>query len=309
MRFDALKAVVTNWPIKLTALVLALVLWAVIAAVEPTVQLIPVTFSVDVPEGRTLTQPLPDVYASYSGTSSELQKLRISPPVIQKSVPDTLTGSQFLLELSLQDLAILDDVDVTAEDLRPRAVLVVLDDRISRNKPVVPRGVRITPDSGYEQFGGVQVTPASVVVTGPREQVDRIDRLYTVPLQLTGVTSPVQRTIAIDTANLSLVQLSRQEVEVAADVGPVTERVLMGVPVDLQPQRGGIWESSPQAVIVAVRGPTSRVVRLTRDSVSVIAAFAGGESADTVSLEVSAPQGLTATVTPDTVVVQRRGRD
>jgi len=56
---------VVNWPAKLTALLLSGVLWAAVAAEEPTTQLVPVTLVVQPPPGRTLKGTLPSVQAVY----------------------------------------------------------------------------------------------------------------------------------------------------------------------------------------------------------------------------------------------------
>ncbi len=42
MQFDIKQAIVTNWPIKLTALALATVLWAALSAEQPATHLVPV---------------------------------------------------------------------------------------------------------------------------------------------------------------------------------------------------------------------------------------------------------------------------
>ena len=81
----------------------------------------------------------------------------------------------------------------------------------------------------------------------------------------------------------------------------------MGIPVTVRGDRGA-WSSDPPAVIVTVRGPTARLVRLTRDSVEVAALPGGAGRPETVRLEVVTPPGIEAAATPDTAVVQRRVR-
>jgi hypothetical protein len=66
------------------------------------------------------------------------------------------------------------------------------------------------------------------------------------------------------------------------------------------------WLTDPPAVIVTVRGPSTRLARLTRDSVTVVATPVGvGEQPEVVRLEVVPPNGLTGVATPDTAVVSR----
>ena len=100
----------------------------------------------------------------------------------------------------------------------------------------------------------------------------------------------------------------RKDVEISADVGAVSERVLMGVPVVVRGEPGVSWSSDPPAVIVTVRGPTVRLLRLTRDSLDVGALPSGRGGPETVQLHVGTPAGIEARATPDTAVVQRRVR-
>ncbi len=302
-----LKAwVTTNWHMKLTALGLATVLWAAVAAEEPTTQLVPVQLVVEEPPGRTLTRQLPPVQALYAGSSRELIKLYAQPPVIRKAIPDTVSGSEYLLELSLSDLAV-EGADVKPQEVQPRLITVRLDDVARRTVPVVPR-VTVRTDSGFAQIGGVAVVPNSLVVRGPQAAVQRVASVATLPLELTGVSAPVRRPVAIDTAALGVVRASQREVEIAVDVARVSERVLMGVPVEVSSDRRGTWVSDPPAVSVTLRGPSGRLARLTRDSVQIVAAIGGSEPEQAVRLDALPPPGFAARATPDSVVVRRRVR-
>ena len=68
-------AILVNWPAKLTALLLSGVLWAAVAAEEPTTQLVPVTLEVEPPHGRRMSTKLPPVQAEYVGSTRELINL------------------------------------------------------------------------------------------------------------------------------------------------------------------------------------------------------------------------------------------
>jgi hypothetical protein len=221
----AREAITFNWPIKLTALILAAVLWAVVAAEAPTTQLIAVPLTITPPRGRSLATPPPAVNVIFAGTARDLLRLYATPPTIQRAIADTVTDSTVVLHLSPDDVVIPSRIDVRAEAMEPRAVTITL--------------------AGHRQ--------------------------------------PPSRT---DTT--------------------MTERVLMGIPVTVRGPRGR-WASEPPAVIVTVRGPSSRLFRLTRDSVAVTALPSGTGRPESVRLEVSAPEGLSAGVTPDTALVRRAG--
>jgi len=301
------SALLTNWPVKLTALGLATVLWAAVAAEEPTTQIVPVNFLLEPPPGRTLTSPTPTVQAIYSGTTRELIKLYSSPPVIRREIPDTVSGTEYTFELAVEDLVIVGDIDVRPQEIQPRQIVATLDDVTRRTVRVNPR-VQIVPEAGYALVGGVVVAPGRVTLQGPDSVVRSIRQVSTVPIRLTGVATPVRHMVELDTTGLAGARVVPAEVEISAEVAMISERVLMGVPVTVRSDRNEELVADPPAVIVTVRGPSGRLVHLTRDSVDVVAVHAaGGTLPDTVRLEVVAPAGVTAN-TLDTVVIVTRPR-
>ncbi len=301
MQFDIKSALAANWPIKITALALAAVLWAALSAVQPTAQFVPVRLDIQIPDNRILAQELPQVQAVVSGPPRELIKLYTNPPVLTKVVPDSATGSTVIIDLSPQDVILQPDEKVTLQDIVPRRLVVYLDDVRRRSVPVYAPGI-IRAASGFVLLGGrVSVVPESVVVLGPAAQVNRIGRLYTIPLDLPAVRSTIRRSVPIDTTALGVVTLSQPQVEIEVRVDQITQRIIGGVPVVIG---GGVWGSVPSTVQVTVRGPAARLLTLNRDSLLVTAPAAAAEG-DKLALSVRSPTGLTATVAPDSVQAQR----
>jgi len=294
--------VVENWPVKLTALVLATVLWAVVAAQETTTQLVPVTLEVQPPEGRGFTSELPQVQARYAGTLRELIKLYESPPTIRKSIPDTITGTSYTVELGPGDLETIENANVVAQEVQPHEITITLDDVVQRSIRVVSR-VRIVPDSAHARFGDIIVLPSTVTARGPEALVGEIRSISTITLDTGKVRSPLTLTVPLDTSGLGAVRVEPASVQVSAEIGLVGEQVIMGVAVSLP---GPEWESSPSAVIVTVRGPSGRVINLTRDSVRVVARPNETAAESRVPLRVMPLPGITARVRPDSATVRRR---
>ncbi len=299
MQFDIRQAVVANWPIKLTALALATVLWAALSAEQPATHLVPVRVDVQTPADRVLAKEIPQVQALVGGAARELLKLYADLPVISKIVPDSVTESTLTIDLSLEDVILPPNADVTLQDIMPRRLVVILGDLHRRSVPIVSR-VSIEPASGFV-FLGLRVLPESVSVIGPEAQVDRIGTVYTVALDLENVRSTMRRAVAIDTTAFGVVRLSQPEVEIEALIDRITQRTIGGVPVVIG---GGVWGSEPATVQVAVRGPASRLATLNRDSLLVTATAATVEG-EMLALSVRPPTGLTATVSPDSVKAQR----
>jgi hypothetical protein len=302
-----LQLVTANWPMKLTALALAAVLWAAVASDQPTSQRLPITLQVQGPADRPLTQGIPEIHGIFSGPSRELLKLYASAPVLRLTIPDSVPDSLYTVQLNPGAVEITKQIDARVESLDPASVTFTLETVGRRTVPVVAR-VTGRPDSGFAMFGGISVSPGSVLVVGPRPRLDGIRQVSTVPVDLAGFSGAIRRAVRLDTAGLGPVRVMRQEVEISTEVGPLSERVLMGVPVVVRGERGRGWASEPPAVIVTVRGPRARLQRLTRDSVEVSALSDGTGRRGPVRLRVVAPLGMEGSATPDTAIVQRRSR-
>jgi YbbR domain-containing protein len=298
-----LKAwLLTNWPIKLTALVLAIVLWAVITAQEATTRWFTVILDVQPPTGRVLTSELPQVQARYTGTLGELFRLTETPPTIHKVMPDTLSGSTYTLTLSTADLVTTEGIGVIAQDVTPDTITLQLDDVMERRIPVVSR-IGIIPAEGFG-LDNLRISPESVTVRGPEALLDELRSIGTSRLDTSRVRESLALTVPLDTADLGIgVRVEPSEVRIFAEIVTMGDQVIMGVTVAVPAE----WSSDPSAVIVIVNGPSRRVVGLTRDSVRVSARPPGRAVSEArVPLTVQAPGGIRASTSPDSVTLRRR---
>jgi hypothetical protein len=296
---------VENWPIKVTALVLAAIVWAAVAAEEPTTQLVPVRLDVTPPEGRSVVASLPEVQALVQGTAREIIKLYADPPTIAVAVPDTISGATYQLALAVGDIEGIEGAAVNVQQIEPRTVTIVLDELTRREVPVVHR-VTVVPDSGYVLIDGPRVTPRSLTIEGPQSQIALIDTVFTVLLELTAVTSTQRRRVAIDTAGLGSVRPAERYVTVSATVEGFVDRVFDAVRVAIVGTDAAAWTTDPVAVAVTARGMQSRITGLARDSLSVSVRPPAAADDSVVSVDIAPLENIELRATPDSVVVLRR---
>ena len=123
---DVRGAVVRHWPLKLAALALALLLWAVVASQEVTTQLVPVRVDAAFQNGFDLAAPLPAVTALVSGPGHEILKLYSQPLVLRVTVPETAVRRAYRVRLTPQRVQVPSSAKVTVEEVEPRELLVSL---------------------------------------------------------------------------------------------------------------------------------------------------------------------------------------
>src|SRR5260370_12952077 len=86
------RVITRNWPIKLAAVFLALMLYVAVAAQQPISQSFDLKVTVLVPPGRALLQQPPTVSVVFTGKGGEILKLRSLRRVIRPPGPRTLSG-------------------------------------------------------------------------------------------------------------------------------------------------------------------------------------------------------------------------
>ena len=186
--------------LKASAVLLALVLWFVVAAREPREEYAPVRFAPRLDSTLALRDPAPAIRAHVLGRPSEILKLGTSPLVIRRQIasdaPDTL-----VLSLRPSDVEIPEGVDVIVREVFPQSLTLRFESRWSRRVPVRSAIMaRIPP--GLATRLGIRLEPDSVTVLGPRRAVAQIAFVRTVQDSVVADTLP--HLVDIDTAGLGV---------------------------------------------------------------------------------------------------------
>lgn len=303
MRAKLLALIARNWPIKLAAVLLAMMLYVAVQAQQPIKQTFSMKLEVEVPRGRSLRQKPPTIQVQVSGKGAELLRMRTFPTAITKRVPDTLSTSSWQVRIENADVPVPRGVDVTVDDVRPREVTISLDSVIRKDVRVVPL-LTVVPESGFVVRGGLSISPTVARVVGPERDLAAIDSVLTVTTEITNVTGAFTRSLPIDTSVLGIVRIAPKAVTVSGDVEALLRRTFAGITVESGAGQLTGVTLDPARVSVSVQGPAERVERLTRDSVRVVAVLT--RTGEHARLRVLNPAGVDARATPDSVSVRRR---
>ena len=185
--------------LKATAVFIAVVLWFVINAKEPQLQLVPVRFTPVLDSTLVLRDPVPQLQAIVAGSPKELIKLTSNLPRIRRQItadsPDTL-----VIDLRPDDVTLPDGVDAVVRDVQPRSVTLRFESMWSRKVPV--RSVVDVSAPGYSGPVTLHFEPESVQVTGPRHIVMGVASVRTVRTSISFPDS-LPHLIDIDTMGLN----------------------------------------------------------------------------------------------------------
>lgn len=166
--------------LKAIALLLALLLWLVVSARQPTEGYVRVRVTPTLDSSLVLVDGTPELQALVRGRAADLVKLYATPLVVRRTVsgdvPDTL-----VLDVTPADVRVPTELAeaVHVLDVQPRAVVLRFAARVTRRVPVVNDGrVVVRGDSivaaGAIPDSDVTFEPRWVRITGPRRVVRRL---------------------------------------------------------------------------------------------------------------------------------------
>ena len=190
--------------LKASSVLLAIALWFVVGAREPTEDLASVRFVPLLDSALVLRDPAPPIRALVVGRPSEILKLSNTPLVIRQPItgdaPDTLE-----VTLRVADIQIPEGVEVIVREVQPRSLTLRFETTSSRRVPV--RSALTIP---ADVAGSTRVIfdPESVTVMGPRQVVRSLASVSTV--RDTVGLDPIPRLVDLDTARLGVVVRPQQ---------------------------------------------------------------------------------------------------
>lgn len=179
MRRRAQGALGDRLVLKVTAVLLAVILWFVVEKQEPEIQLVSVRFQpILLDSSLVLRDPLPQFQAIVAGAPSELIKLNAHLPFIRRRVtadaPDTL-----VLDLQPSDVMLPDGVHAMVRDVQPRSLTLRFETTRTRQVRIDASSLEIVAPSGSGAIKPV-FDPESIEVSGPRHLVLRVHAVRTV---------------------------------------------------------------------------------------------------------------------------------
>jgi YbbR domain-containing protein len=152
--------------------------------------------------------------------------------------------------------------------------------------------IRGSVGEGY-QLNGVSVEPLVVSVTGPQDAVQAVTPISTEPIDISGITSDITRTVRLQPpANVSL---ARDRVSVSFNVEPSQGERVFAVAPEVDNVSNNLRPMlQTTAVNVTIRGEEPALRRLAPGAVRVRANASGlPEGVHVVNAEVSLPEGVT----------------
>ncbi|MBZ0265682.1 hypothetical protein K8I28_13545 [bacterium] len=265
------KRLLHRWNLKLYIFLLSCFLWIFVVhnqqyEVEMDVPLTPVNLK----ENKIIVSDIPNsVRVRFSGVGTDLQLMRY----FQKpSLELDLQTINYFFDYPLRPHYVVVPSGLEATPLEiidADTVKILLADEEQVRIRVQPR-VEVQPQPGYMVVGSVETIPDSVMVSGPRGKVRKIEYLETEEKVFVGVRKEVNELVPITNPNSRELKIKPANVRMSFRVDKIAQYTLKNVPVTAVKEPVGrrvIFD--PTRVNLILRGPTETLAALKPDSVQV----------------------------------------
>ncbi|MAT55457.1 MAG: hypothetical protein CMN32_13345 [Saprospirales bacterium] len=215
--------------------VLSLVLWLVIQLSKTYEQPQTVKLVYKVPTGMTLSQPPPsELVAVVEASGWKLLGSAFRTSEYQLEIDLKAYGSKIIEREELYQ-RLSSQLGLPVVETNRNYLLFSLDSTNTKTVPVVfDNQIQLARD--FFLAGPVSITPDSIILTGPKQELAKVDVIKTVPFTAVNVNRSLQADVALIPPENEGVQLNRRSVFISVPVEQFTElefNIAVDVPEEL----------------------------------------------------------------------------
>jgi hypothetical protein len=205
-----------NLGLKLLSVVLAVFLWAVVVGEQKVEVVMSVPFEIaGIPRDLLLVnEPTDRLEVRVRGPKTLISTLSSSEIGVEGLSKRLVEGENFI-PIHPEMVRVPRGIEVVA--VNPHRVRLLLDAMVEREVEVTPR-VEGTPPKGFI-VKRVTSTPRRIRMAGPRSDLGRLTRIYTVPINLEGRDTSFSARVILEPMGRQLRALDDTPIIVAVEIG------------------------------------------------------------------------------------------
>ena len=296
-----LKRLLNNLGLKILALVIASILWAIVSGKEYRYGdfNIPVAL-IGLPDNLVISSFLPDDNEIKNATvrirANETVIRNIDERTMYLSVDLEGYGSGVHKIILTQDMVKGRPPGAEITDITPADIEIEIEEKIYRsNVPAYP-SLLGTPADGFDIYDSYCM-PRTVSLEGPKTKVEAIEKINTSPVRIEGLRQPMlQRDLTLVSPDRR-VSIIPDRVDLRVIIGEkIISRTLENIAVNIPAGYKG--RINPPSLGVTVRGPMSQVNKLEKENLDVQILVPDGSSfnrnirIDNIQLRVAPPDSF-----------------
>jgi YbbR domain-containing protein len=279
-----------NMGLRIISLMVAIGLWLFVNAGERgTVAAfaVPINYH-GLPPGYVITNQHPDfVQIQVSGTRSLLSLIDPARLTLRIELGGVSIG-EATYNIGPENFAMPRGTEV--QSVSPSQIGLQIDRMVRRDVPV---HVMTTgkPQEGY-QVSAIEVTPKSVTLTGPGNELARIEAVNTVPFDLAGLAADATRPTPIVLPSDAVERIEPDSVTATVAVRPaITNKEFRGVPVAVRDSQYPV-RMTPSRLTVTLRGPAPTLATLDLRGAAYVEADGIAPGSYDLPVQITLPDGV-----------------
>ncbi len=204
-----------NLGLKLLSVVLAVFLWAVVLGEQKVDVTLTVPLEIkDLPRDLILVNEPPDSLEVRLRGPKTLVTTLASREVVLEGLPKNFVEGENVIAIRPEAVRVPRGIEVV--EVTPHRVRVVLDAMAVREVEVSPR-IEGAPAKGFI-LKRVTSTPARIRMAGPKNELRRLTRVYTVPISLDGQTASFSTRAMLEPAGRQIRVLDEVPIIVGVEI-------------------------------------------------------------------------------------------
>ncbi len=260
-----------NWTAKVVSLILAVGLWYYAVGEEgiEVTRTIPVEIKLQNEKMSIVGKPTRVVVATLQAPRSLLSNLATEELKAEHVIKKVETPGDYSFRLEPQDIR-LPSEKIRVVRIDPESIQVKVDEIILKKLQIEPVFLG-DPAFGYRlDETKVQLDPRSVLVEGPKSQLENIEKIKTQPIDMVGRTRSFRKTVrAAEVAGLKMVSEALVDAYVPIEES-LGEKTLEGVPLMLlgEPASFGRASVDPRDLTLVIRGNPKNLESLANKDIT-----------------------------------------
>jgi len=253
---------VKNWSAKLVSLILAVGLWYYAVGEEgvEVARSIPVEIKVEQENMRVVGKPVRVVIATLQAPRALLANLASGELKAEHVIKKVPSPGDYSFRLEPSEIQ-LPSEKIRVVKIEPEALVVKIDEIIVQKLEVEPAFLG-EPAIGYHlDLSKVQLDPRSVLVEGPKIQLEKLGKIKTQPIDVVGRTRSFRKTVRLmEDPGLKLLSESWVDAYVPVEEA-AAEKTFEKVPVRTLSKvgLGAAVSVVPAELTVTLRGPAKNL--------------------------------------------------
>ena len=205
-----------NLGLKLLSVILAVFLWAVVVGEQKAEVTLNVPLEIKaLPRDMVVTNEPTDVLEVRVRGPKTLVSTLSPSEIVVEGLPKNFVEGENLITIRPEMVHVPRGIEVV--DVSPHRVRMVLDAVVEREVEVSPRMDGNLP-KGYA-VKGVASSPPRIRLTGPRSDLQRLTRVYTLPINLDGHSASFTTRAMLEPVGRRVRVLDNTSIIVAVDIG------------------------------------------------------------------------------------------